>query len=102
VPVSILGIVFGLVVLAVGLWDYSGHGRHTSAKRLWMFIWLLYAEVPIGLCFTMVGLALLINQHPISDWLAVIGLATGAVGIVLIFWHPKWVRPTWLRGPLGD
>ena len=43
-----------------------------------------------------------INQHPISDWLAVIGLATGAVGIVLIFWHPKWVRPTWLRGPMGD
>jgi hypothetical protein len=67
-----------------------------------MVISLVYAEVPIGLAFTLVGLGALISQHPISDWLMVIGLASGCVGIVLIFWHPDWVRPTWLRGPLGD
>jgi predicted membrane protein len=97
-----VSIIFGIVVLAVGLWDYSGYGRHTSARRLWMFIWLVYAEVPIGLAFTLVGLGSLVSQRPISDWLMVIGLASGGVGIVLIFWHPRWVRPTWLRGPLGD
>jgi len=100
VPIAI--VIFGLVVLAFGVWDYSGYGRHTSAKRLWMFIWLLYAEIPLGLCFTLVGLGALISQHPITDWLMVIGLASGCVGIVLVFWHPKSVRPIWLRGPLGD
>jgi hypothetical protein len=72
VPIPILAIIFGGVVLAFGLWDYSGYGRHTSAKRLWMFIWLVYAEVPIGLGFTLVGLGALVGQHPISDWLMVI------------------------------
>jgi hypothetical protein len=98
----LVAIGFGVVVLAFGLWDYSGHGRHTSAKRLWMVISLVYAEVPIGLCFILIGLGALISQHPVSDWLMVIGLASGCIGIVLIFWDPKWVRPTWLRGPLGD
>jgi hypothetical protein len=73
---SILFILFGVIVLAVGLWNSLGHGRHTSAKRLGMFIWLVYAEVPIGLGFTFVGLAVLLYQHPISDWLSVIGLAS--------------------------
>jgi hypothetical protein len=100
VPIAI--VIFGLVVLAFGVWDYSGYGRHTSAKRLWMFIWLLYAEIPLGLCFTLVGVGALISQHPITDLLMVIGLGVGAVGVVLIFLHPKWVRPIWLRGPLGD
>jgi hypothetical protein len=101
-PIALIRIIFGLIVLAVGLWDYSGRGRHTSAKRLWMFIWLVYAEVPIGLGFTLVGLAATLNRHPISDWLAAIGFVSAVIGIVVIFWHPKWMPPAWLRGPLGD
>ena len=99
---SLLIMIFGFVILGFGLWDYLGRGTHTTARRLFIFIWLVYAEIPIGLCFSLIGLGAVIARRPVSDALMVAGLLFGAIGLLLIFWHPKWLRPTWLRGSLGD
>jgi len=71
---------------------------------MWIVISVVYAEVPVGLCFALVGFGALIDlRHPpVTDTLMILGLISGAVGILLIFWHPNWLRPTWLRGPFGD
>jgi hypothetical protein len=79
VPTSILITIFGFVVLAFGLRYYLGHGRHTPAKRLWMFIWLGLCRGTNWPCFSLVGLGGMIARRPITDTLMAVGLGCGVV-----------------------
>lgn len=99
---AILAITFGLIAVAFGVRAYMGRGAEGTARHLSIFLPLVYVELPGGCGFTLVGIGLLIARHPISDFLILAGLALIAVGMLLIFWHPNWIRPTWLRDGLGD
>ena len=94
--------MFGLCGVVFGLRAYTGRGASATARHLSIFVSLVYAELPGGIGFTFIGFGMLIARHPITDVLLLLGLGLCAIAVLLIFWHPNWIRPAWLRGSLGD
>lgn len=81
VTTGIIAIVFGLIGMAFGVRAYLGRGP---------FVFTL----PGGFGFTLVGLGIVLTTHPISDFLIVAGMAFCGFAILLVFWQPRWMRPS--------
>jgi hypothetical protein len=99
VLMNVLGILFGLACFAAGVYGYIAKGAPrffvTGNQRNGV-----YGLIPLGLGFVLFGLGGLIWHHPLTDIFFMVGLALAALGVLLIFWHPRWIRPWWLKdGP---
>ncbi|TME35812.1 MAG: hypothetical protein E6I61_16530 [Chloroflexi bacterium] len=101
---GLAALVFGLCLLGMGLYGYVGQGAVTMYRRIPIgpFVNIVYSEVPYGLGFTALGLAMILKTGTLSDVLALAGLGCMAVGVILGFWHPYADRPHWLRDAWGD
>src|SRR5438874_918518 len=92
-PVAIMG--FGLFCFLVGAHAYWARSAPMLVRRTYLgsMVNVLYAEMPFGLGLILIGAAALISRRPVTDVLALTGLGLAALGCLLVFWHPNWVRP---------
>jgi hypothetical protein len=60
----------------------------------------VYALLPIGLAFSMLMIAAMFfpteARTKLDVW-SVLFLLLGGVGLVFIFWCPRWLKPPWVR-----
>ena len=92
-----MGFLFGLVCLATGLYGYLAKG----APQFFAIRWNIsgfYLLVPLGLGFVLFGIGdLWWGRHPLMDIFFTLGLALCALGVLLVVYHPRWIRPWWLK-----
>ena len=97
-------LMFGLIVLAFSVHLYLSKDLPGMWTRLFRSVPVInrnniYALGPCGLGFTLFGIAMLVRgHHPYFDLALGGGLLFIGVTWLVIFWHPNWMRPPYLRG----
>ena len=92
-----------MTCVALGAWAYVGGNASTYFTK-WMRTGGLFLTpavvimlLPGGLGITLIGIALIVGKNAVTEQLVVGGLFFVIAGWVLYFFHPRWVRPRWMR-----
>lgn len=95
-------IAFGVFLICWGIYCYVGPNAARLNRVVGPFVNIIYSYIPFGLSCTIVGSTMLIGRGPLVGPLIIVALPIMALGLLLWFWHPHWIRPTWLRNDWGD
>lgn len=90
------GIVFGALLLVSGLYAYFGRSapRYFSSA-IWSY--LVHMFIPSGLGFVCICAGLLLVPSAAGGALVFCGLGLNGVAIVVAVFHPRAIRPWWLK-----
>lgn len=88
-------LAMGLLAAAAGLYGYLAR---TAPPKNIPNLNGFYGLLPAGLGVACIGAgSLLWGHHPTMDVLFTLGFALFVLGIALCFWHPRWIRPWWMK-----
>jgi hypothetical protein len=101
---AVLGILLGLGSLSAAYRFYAGLTTEATAphERRQFLKWRLplgapCASLPIGLGWILIGVSNFFGTGLAFLILSSLGAILLVLGIVALFWQPRWLQPRWLR-----